>query len=133
MQRSVPEISQRIDINPGMIDESTQNLNSGTHGCIVKRGPVGLVPVIDIDGSCRVLLLQDVQESYGVVLHDRLKKLLVHFVDLLPVVLPQGFEHAPSLSFVLRTISPFLLHLQQLAVPSSLDFLYNKLLRMSPR
>jgi hypothetical protein len=38
-----------------------------------------------------VLLVEEVEESEGLVFEDRLKKLLVNLIQLLPIVLPNRF------------------------------------------
>lgn len=55
MERSLPEISQSIDIDFGVIDQSAEYLDRTVHGSKVQGSPIGLVPVVDIDGDIEFL------------------------------------------------------------------------------
>lgn len=99
MEGSLAEISEGIYVDAGVIDKSADNLNGGMHGGVVKGRPVGLETVVDVDGQMLVLLVEEVEESEGLVLEDRLQELLVDLIQLLPVVLPNRF---------LQTLRPLL-------------------------
>lgn len=45
------EISECIDVDAWVVDESADDLDGRVHGCIVERRPCTLVSVVDIDGQ----------------------------------------------------------------------------------
>lgn len=57
MQRSLPEISQSIDVNSRVIDQSAENLYRRFHGRIVKSSPIGLIPIVYVNDYIVVLAI----------------------------------------------------------------------------
>lgn len=98
MQRSFPKISQSININSRIIDQSAKDLDRALHGGIMQWSPIGLIPVVDINGNVLIFAIKDAIEVLRLVLDDGLQELLVEFVELFPVVFPKRFEDASFLS-----------------------------------
>ena len=68
MQGSFLEISESVDVDAGIVDESADDLNGGVHGRVVQRRPVALVSIIDVDRQLRNLFLEVVDEAQRIVL-----------------------------------------------------------------
>ena len=68
MKRSFLEISKRVDIDAGVVDESADDLYGRVHGSVVQGRPIALVAIIDVDGQLRNLFLEVVDEAQRIVL-----------------------------------------------------------------
>lgn len=49
VERRVSEVCEGVDVYSGVVDESADDSDAGTHGCVVERSPTRLKPVVDID------------------------------------------------------------------------------------
>ena len=130
MERSLPEISESVDIDSGVVDESAKDLYGTFHGGVVEGGPVRLIAVVDVDYDAAVLAVEDVAEVLGLVLHDGLQKLLVQLVQLLPVVLPQRSQDAALLALPLLRPDRALEGLLEAARPAAVIDLLNYVLHL---
>lgn len=95
------EVSKCIDIYSWVIDESTDYLNGGVHGSVVNRRPLALVSIVDIYGQLRGLLLKELDKCKWLILDDALQEILMQFVQLLPVIIPNRLQHSALISSLL--------------------------------
>lgn len=54
----------------------------------MKRGPVGLETIVDIDWLVVLFTVKEVEETALIVAADRLQEFLVHFLQFFPLIVP---------------------------------------------
>ncbi len=77
MEGGLAEISQGVDVDSGVVDQTAEDLDGTFHGRVVQGCPVGLVTVVYVDHNATVLAVEDVGEIFRLVLDNGLQKLLV--------------------------------------------------------
>lgn len=88
MEGSLSEVGQCVDVDPGVVDEPTDDCDAGAHGGVVERSPPRLISIVDVDRSYGVLFLEHLEKLHLLVLDDGGQECLVQAIEVLPIVLP---------------------------------------------
>ena len=100
VQRSFSKISQRVDVDARMINQSGKNQNCWVHCGVVYWTPIRLKFVIYVDRNLILFLIQ-VREKIGrIISTDGLQKLLMHFFHFFPIIFPHWFWFNSRFLFV---------------------------------
>lgn len=90
MQRSLIEISQRIDIYLFISNDPLDNGRSVVHGSVVYDSPIALKPIVDVDGKMRGFVIKMREEDFRLIFEYTLQEMFMQFVVFFVVGLPYG-------------------------------------------